>query len=243
MPTLLEGLLDLFTGTFVDVGVNVGQTLCKVKAIAPERAYVGFEPNSVCVHYVRQLTRLNELRDVRIVPVGLSDKDEPTSLFLFQDTVADPAASMVSDFRPTDVTYDELIIPVFRFGTVEEKLRIGRLGVVKVDVEGGEREVLLGMEHHINKDRPAVLIEILPIHSDAGRLTRQQDVEACFARMGYRFFRIGSGEGVLYCEPMTGPIGMNDDVELSNYIVLPKERSEEAFNLLSNRSILSAAGS
>lgn len=229
MPTLLQGLLDLFPGTFVDVGVNVGQTLCKVKAIAPERAYVGFEPNPACVQYVRQLTRLNDLREVRIVPVGLSDRDGPTSLFLFQDTVADPAASVVSDFRPTDVTYDEFIIPIFRFGTLEDKLGIGHLGIVKVDVEGGEREVLLGMEHHINKDRPAVLIEILPIHSDSARLSRQQDVEACFTRLGYRLFRVGSSEGALYCEPMTEPIGMNNDPELSNYVALPQERSEEAF--------------
>ena len=50
MFPLLGALLRQFPGVFVDVGVNVGQTLTKVKAIEPGRSYVGFEPNPVCVH-------------------------------------------------------------------------------------------------------------------------------------------------------------------------------------------------
>src|SRR5690348_5369770 len=42
-------------GAFVDVGVNVGHTLVKVKAADPGREYIGFEPNPQCLTYVQHL--------------------------------------------------------------------------------------------------------------------------------------------------------------------------------------------
>ena len=44
-----QGLLqDLYLGkkwAFIDVGMNVGQTLLKVASLDPERHFIGFEPN------------------------------------------------------------------------------------------------------------------------------------------------------------------------------------------------------
>src|SRR5690606_12356138 len=44
---------------FLDVGVNIGQTILQVKAIYPKIRYIGFEPNSVCVAYLNHLVTLN----------------------------------------------------------------------------------------------------------------------------------------------------------------------------------------
>jgi len=46
----LDSLIDLFikeeNKTFIDVGVNVGQSLIRLKTACPEVNYIGFEPNS-----------------------------------------------------------------------------------------------------------------------------------------------------------------------------------------------------
>lgn len=226
MDPLLRNLLDQFPGTFIDVGVNIGQTLCKVKALAPERAYVGFEPNPACALYTLELARLNKCANTRVVPIGLSQRAGLVQLELHTDLMDDSAATVVSDFRPGFNVYRSFTIPVVRFDTAAKELGIGTLGIVKVDVEGSERDVLLGMEERIMQDRPAVVLEILPVGKQTARLPMQQDVEAFFARVGYRLHRISIRDGAVNLEALLAPIGVMDDQDLSNYIALPKERCE-----------------
>ena len=47
-------MLIIYKG-FIDVGVNVGQTLLKLKSISSEINYLGFEPNPNCVNYLKNL--------------------------------------------------------------------------------------------------------------------------------------------------------------------------------------------
>jgi hypothetical protein len=58
MVDALRRLLFLRPGAaFVDVGVNIGQTLLKLKSLAPDIVYVGFEPNPFCALYARTYPR------------------------------------------------------------------------------------------------------------------------------------------------------------------------------------------
>lgn len=224
-------LLMAFPGTFVDVGVNLGQTLIRIRSLSPETPYVGFEPNPICVQYTRELARINGFRDVPIVPAGLSDSDAILDLRMNNDDLTDQGASLVADFRPGVQVHHRFPVNVVRFETAERSLGIGTLGVVKIDVEGGEREVLRGLEARITSDRPAIVIEVLPVgraeHVD--RLERQQDIEAFFQRMDYRMNRIRNKGTDTSLEALTAPIGVHDDQDLSNFIVLPAERNEALF--------------
>src|SRR5262245_40272959 len=60
MLEILDGLLARTKGAFIDVGVNVGQTLVKVKSISIDRSYIGFEPNPACLYYVGELIKQNQ---------------------------------------------------------------------------------------------------------------------------------------------------------------------------------------
>jgi FkbM family methyltransferase len=75
MTDVLRALLPLLPGRFIDVGVNLGQTLAKLKVLEPGRPYMGFEPNPHCLGYVRHLIRANRFSGVDLIPVGLSTKD------------------------------------------------------------------------------------------------------------------------------------------------------------------------
>ena len=52
---MLENLLKKKNGAYLDIGVNIGQTLMKLKSVNPKIEYIGFEPNATCVHYVNKL--------------------------------------------------------------------------------------------------------------------------------------------------------------------------------------------
>ena len=71
MSGILRELFQFTDGTFYDVGINLGQTLIKVKTLDPRRNYVGFEPSPSCIFYLRRLINSNHWDQILIVPVGL----------------------------------------------------------------------------------------------------------------------------------------------------------------------------
>jgi hypothetical protein len=75
MGQLLKLLLKLNNHAFLDIGVNIGQTLCQVKSLDWERTYFGFEPNPSCNMFVEELIRLNKFKNIKIFPVGLYTTD------------------------------------------------------------------------------------------------------------------------------------------------------------------------
>jgi len=229
---LYTPLLAAFPGTFVDVGVNLGQTLTRLRTVDKTRPYIGFEPNPICIQYARELARLNGFLHCPIVPAGLSTQDGFVDLVMNNDDLTDSGASIVKDFRPGTRIHHRMPVAITQFDTAERDLGpLGKLGVVKIDVEGAEREVLMSMSDRISRDRPAIFLEILPVgraeHVD--RLQRQQDIEALFQALDYRMNRIHNKGTSTRLEPMNGPIGIHNDQDLANFVVLPAERNEELF--------------
>src|SRR3954454_19952560 len=85
MTYVLFVLLPGRPGAFVDVGVNVGQTMIKVKAFNPDLPYIGFEPNPVCYTYSYRLIAENGFTNCTLLPVGLSNTATVASLFINSD--------------------------------------------------------------------------------------------------------------------------------------------------------------
>ena len=141
MVELLVRLLPVRAGTFCDCGVNIGQTLISVKAVDPTRRYIGFEPNPGCVAYVEKLIAINRLSDILIVPVGLAEASGLRKLQLYHGTTVDSKASLVDNFRPGQSIEAIKLVPVMQFDDMNELLSLADLGLVKIDVEGGEAEV------------------------------------------------------------------------------------------------------
>lgn len=231
---LYSTLLEHFPGTFVDVGMNVGQTLVRIRTNSPTVPYVGFEPNPNCVSYLQDLVKRNGFQGVTVLPAGLSDTDGGATLTMNNDSLSDDGASIVADFRPGHPVHHQVAVKVMRFATAEQHVPMGKLGIVKIDVEGGEREVLRSMAARITADRPAVVLEILPVgrpeHVD--RLRRQQDIESLFAEMNYHMVRIRNLGADTCLERMEAPIGIHNDQRLANFVVLPADRVEALFPVL-----------
>lgn len=229
---LLASLLEHFPGAVIDVGVNVGQTLCKVKGLEPAREYIGFEADPGSAHYSQELALRLQYSHARIIPAGLSDRDGILTLEYHTISEADTAATLVAGFRPGFPVLRRKSVSVLRFDSCKRDISINHVGLVKIDVEGGELEVLRGMEQSLMRFRPAIIIEILPPGLHHARLQRQEEVEALFSRTGHSLFRIISLAEGLRLERQHGPIGRHDDDSLANYLALPMERCEAILNSL-----------
>lgn len=234
MIELLKIVTPISKGVFVDVGVNVGQTLLKVKSVLTEIEYVGFEPNSTCVQYVNDLVTINKFENTTIVPVGISTKTALCKLFFYGNSTVDSSASIVENFRPGEQIKGTEFIPVFNMAVIKQSLTLNKVGIIKIDVEGCELEVLTELEDNIVADQPIILIEILPVYkaNNIERLQRQKKIEKLFVKWGYSILRIVKENEELKNTIEINEIGIHGDIDNCEYAIIPnaiKDRFVHSF--------------
>ncbi len=216
MSTVLQKL-GSNDARFLDVGVNIGQTLLKWKALFPESEYVGFEPNRNCVSYVEKLIENNALKNCYIHPYGLSTTKADGKLYLLGKDNGDSSASTIKDFRPNEKRRAISIqtIPL-------KSIDIKPFDIVKIDVEGSELEVLQSL-FEITKNA-VIICEILPVYSveNKERLARQNSIQEILNDHGYSIYRIikGSTTTLRRLEKLE----IHSDVSLSDYVFIPKPK-------------------
>lgn len=227
MISLLKQLLKKQPGAFLDVGINLGQTLIKVKGLEPDRQYVGFEPNPTCVFYAKELVKKNRFKNCTILPVGLFEQDSLLSLECIRDEEFDSSASLIQGFRPTHKVYRRIPVPVFRFESVAHMVDVDKTAIVKIDVEGAELEVVKSLYQLFETQRPLCLLEVLPVGSAAEnptRQARQTELERLFQDLHYRWFRVvKKGNDTFTGLKEIESIEIHSDLSLCDYVVVPEE--------------------
>jgi FkbM family methyltransferase len=228
MTSLLNSLKPYFKSqdskAFLDVGVNVGQTLVKYRSVVPGGTYYGFEPNPVCVAYVSSLIDLNAWTDASLYPVGISKTATICELIFFHGSVVDSSASIIDEFRPNDPVAKRSNIAVFPLRAIQLSHQIS---FVKIDVEGAELEVLKGSEELLRRDQPLISTEILPCYDATNefRIQRQIELETFLRSVGYECTRIvKDGDTGFAGLKVVDEIGVHADMNLSDYLWIPREQ-------------------
>lgn len=232
MLTVLKVMNELTggRGVFIDVGANIGQTLLKVKCLNNcNWEYVGFEPNPNCLQYLHNVVAANRFKNVQFAPFGLSDETKLGKLFLFSKNPVDSSASVVAGFR-SGINVS-LAVPLINGYEVLEFFQ-NKVAVIKIDVEGGELEVLKGLYPMIQKDYPFIICEVLPVYhvSNQLRLSRQMEFERILGDLNYEKFRIDADCRLFYCKE----IGIHDSIQDVNYLFCPPgvhQRITERFDV------------
>ena len=209
------------TAVFVDVGANIGQTVLKVRAAHPGLAYVAFEPNPYCVHYLRELIQENEqLSDVVVYPVGLSNKTQIMVLILKNEF--DQEGTVVHNFRQGDDRKLKVPVALFHPRDLDQAMNFRML--LKVDVEGGELEVLEGLSERLLADRSPVICEVLPPYSadNRVRVERQTALQARLSEWGYVAVRVPTREP----PSVVSDFGIHSNLDWINYVLVAKEQSQ-----------------
>ena len=194
MGQILGVLLKLNNDAFLDVGVNIGQTLCQVKSIDFQREYFGFEPNPACNMFVEELIRINKFPNVKIFPVGIFEYDSILELDLYYDDLTNSGGSVIKDIwsYSNKKAYRTIIVPLMKYETITKHSPISKVGIVKIDVEGADLEALRALYKKIEEDRPVILMEVLSAFSDQNTviIDRQKQIVEILKELNYDLYRI-----------------------------------------------------
>lgn len=237
MIEVLKIVLPIDDKGFIDVGINVGQTLMKLKSVSSEIKYIGFEPNPMCVNYVSQLVKQNNLKNISIIPVGVSDKTEIGVLNFFYSSVTDSSASMITEFRPEQKIERKEYIPVFDLSKITEVIALNDISVLKIDVEGAELEVLNTFYTLIKVHQPIILIEILPAYNKDNlfRIERQNKIQTMLINAEYSIFRVIKENDVLLDLEEISKIEIHSDLNRCEYVMVPNVKKKKFENCCQQR--------
>lgn len=205
---------------FVDVGANDGYyTLFAARRVGPQGRVVSVEPSSrERGHLERNLAR-NGTGNVEIVPAALGATAGHADLHLAHGVHT--GHNTLGRFAHDDVVPARVErVPLETLDAVVTRLGLPRVDVVKIDVEGGEANVIAGARTMLAAMRPVLMMEV----SDSA-LRAQGSSEAALLEM----LRGELGYEVLVFSATTGLAERADAATTvsDNIVAVPRERANE----------------
>ena len=185
---LLSGLARTCRVIF-DVGANVGWYAVQLARTteADSRVFC-FEPVQATYDRLAENVTLNGLDGkVRLFNFGLSDVAGPAEFFLpaFSGSVAASARNLHPEENATRLSVRLEVADDF-----VEREQVGRIDLIKCDVEGAELSVLRGARRIIERDKPIIFLEMLrkwASHFDY----HPNDIISLLRQSGYRCWGVG----------------------------------------------------
>ena len=154
---LIQHLLAKITNPYVlDIGANTGNHSLFFSKFAKQ--VYAFEPYELVRKSIDQKIKTNSIKNIIIFPVGLSDKDE-TLTYFEPNSHNNGTGSFVNNFTTVNNTESSLKLQLFNGDNFVSSNNITKVDFIKIDVEGFERNVLLGLKKTLEKFRPILVIE------------------------------------------------------------------------------------
>jgi FkbM family methyltransferase len=140
----------------IDVGANVGYyTLLSCKKAGPSGHVYAVEPNPAVRSVLNRHLEMNGFRNFTIVPDAAWDSSSVGTLHLDRDDCGG------SSLRTLEGEGDTQTVRLVRMDDVIREEHRGRVGLIKVDIEGAEAHALRGLSTTLSSNpRVRVIVEV-----------------------------------------------------------------------------------
>jgi FkbM family methyltransferase len=198
----------------LDVGAHHGfYTLLASKKVGRKGRVIAFEPSPRERRRLSRHVKLNFCRNVRIEPFALGAGRSRARLY-----VVEGREDWCNSLRPPAVSSRKQEIEV-EVLPLDEYLRqncIETVDLLKIDVEGGERDVLRGAcDLLAGRQRPVILAEVQDIRTEPWGY-RAREIIAHLRASNFAWFRV-RGDGFLEELPT------DEDCYDGNFVAVPRE--------------------
>lgn len=157
-------LLDRFIrpgDTALDIGANVGfHSLLFATRVGPEGRVIAIEAHPRLAERIAEQLQLNQLANVRIVNVAVSDK--AGEVLLYEGPSSNSGATSIMASRRSANSIKVRAAPIMSLLSPEE---IAQISLIKIDIEGAEGPVLRDLLDHIDQF-PKLLAFAVEANSD-----------------------------------------------------------------------------
>jgi FkbM family methyltransferase len=159
----LDPILDVrhyFGGTtsptIADVGANIGQTISRFKAIAPDAIIHSFEPAPATFAQLKQNHAAMNWDDVHLWNHGIGAENSMRQFFEHEKSV------MSSFLKPGELVTGEVVaandIPVMTLDTFASSQDVPFIDLLKIDTQGFEFQVLQGAQSLFAQNRVGMIL-------------------------------------------------------------------------------------
>lgn len=136
-----------------------------------------FEPDSDQAEMVRRNASLNGLDNVEVRALGLWSDSETRLAFVGEDALAATVAASSG-------------VPTTTIDRYAQESGIDRVGLIMLDLEGAELEVLRGAGRVLRDDGPAIVFEVHGSYVDWSNGLEKTDIARHLADLGYSLLAI-----------------------------------------------------
>ncbi len=201
--------------TFLDVGAFHGvYSVVAGKRVTSRGRVIAFEPSPRDRRRLQLHLRWNGIRSARVEPFAVSSTASETSFF--QVVSGDPTRNGLKPPASED-SVARITVQAISLDQYVAEAGLQRVDVMKLDVEGGELEVLRGAAAMFEKFRPILICEVL----DQTTLVwgyKAREIISLLAGAGYVWFECAA-DGTLI------PHEIRDEYpEVKNYVGVPHEK-------------------
>jgi FkbM family methyltransferase len=204
--------------TMLDIGAHHGfYSLLASQRVGAEGRVVAFEPSPRERQKLLRHLELNKCSNVIVEAIALGASAGDAELFVVQGK-----ETGCNSLRPPEVSLHtkKLIVPMSNLDRYLEQHGVARVDFVKMDVEGGELDVLRGASAMLQRPpRPVILCEAQEDRTRAWGYAAGEII-AQLLEWQYGWFRI-TPEGILR------PLVSKRNVFNGNFVAVPDERLSE----------------
>jgi len=181
MPYFLERCRP--GATVLDIGASVGAfAIPAAKRVGPEGKVFAVEVSPLNCRLLAQSIALNKLDNLRLLPLGAADAlgfaQLPRRSGSYNNAVEAEGRTLPGDIQSHDV------VPLLPLDLLRPV--IGRVDLIKLDIEGMEYRALRGALETLRADLPTVFLEYSPVFQQQGSKVSGAVLLRLFNDLGYR---------------------------------------------------------
>lgn len=147
--------------TVIDIGSNVGNFSRVFADANPGGMVLAFEPQSMPRAIAATASFFRRARNIVTFPMSLGPEPGFAKLRVPVKSEGKIGIGLAHTGDATDMKYDVRLelVPCETLDRVLARLEVGRVSLIKIDVEGGELDVLKGALETLARHRPVVVAE------------------------------------------------------------------------------------
>lgn len=172
--------MPLNDGVIIDAGAFIGDSALMFRELYPKNKVVSFEPTESVANQFRQTMKKNNCDNVDLVQAALTDKNGFASLHIVHED------NLAANTLRANMGGKELKVATMRLDDYVDEHGL-KVALIKTDVEGAEKDLLLGARKTIEQQRPVLAISIY--HSASDFFTIKPLLESWATDYEYDFFK------------------------------------------------------